>query len=99
MKFSELKECPFCGCEEYYEKQKATGSVHYRSRFDGEEADNEDMYIDVFCKSTGRVYCVKCNKALGNVYSDTLMRQVENQLINRKSCCKRNDESEDNDNA
>lgn len=29
MKFSDLTECPFCGCEEYYTKEYVCGVIRY----------------------------------------------------------------------
>lgn len=78
MKFSELRCCPFCGCEEYYETMAASGHVTFRSRFDGEEAGNEEMYSGVDIKpSAGRVYCSHCNRYLGNYQKDIVGLQAE----------------------
>lgn len=44
MKFTDLKCCPFCGCSEYYEKQRVYGISYFMMRYDGEEANNDGMY-------------------------------------------------------
>ena len=45
MKFTELETCPFCGCEEYFERSRITGYVQYFTRFDGEETDNSVLRL------------------------------------------------------
>ena len=76
MKFSDLKRCPFCGCEEFYEKRYARGPVWYCMRFDGEETNNSDMYSFLSYERTGRVYCADCDRVLGNFETDTVAAQV-----------------------
>ena len=44
MKFTDLQSCPFCGCDTYYEKQKAFGNIEYNSMFNGKDAPNYEMY-------------------------------------------------------
>lgn len=73
MKFSELKECPFCGSDEYYSKTRVAGLVCYNMRFDGKEADNESMYEGLATGiDTGKRYCRRCNEYLGNIYDNTV---------------------------
>lgn len=60
-----ISKCPRCGCEEFYIRQRAEGIIHYKFRFDGEEADNGEMYEGIRVESTGKfAYCVHCNKRL-----------------------------------
>lgn len=42
--FSDLTQCPFCGCDGFYVRQHAEGTVIYHHSFDGSESDNNDMY-------------------------------------------------------
>lgn len=73
MKFSELKECPFCGHDEYYSKSHVAGVVCYNMRFDGKEADNDSMYESLTTiRDTGKCYCRRCNEYLGNMYDNTV---------------------------
>lgn len=41
--FSDLTQCPFCGCNGFYVRQHAEGTVIYHHSFDGSESDNNDM--------------------------------------------------------
>lgn len=80
MKLSDLECCPFCKGETYYEKQYAKGPVSYYYNFDGSEADNSEMHIDITYDYTGRVYCADCDKVLGNIITDKLSKQAEKKL-------------------
>lgn len=80
MKFAELKECPFCGNDEFVEKEYAYGSLLHRSRFDGEQADNSDLYDGLRYKYSGRVYCSQCRKVLGNRIENTVSKSAEKKL-------------------
>ena len=69
MKDKDIREhlscCPYCGSEEYYTVQNASGKVFYRERFDGEEAENGAMYEGLRYKQAGKyAYCCDCNKRL-----------------------------------
>ena len=81
MKFSELKECPFCGYDEYYTKEYVYGNVRYGERFDGEEAHNESMYDGLFSKRfNGRCYCRNCERYLGNKITDELSCMAKREV-------------------
>lgn len=61
----DLKECPYCGGEEFYILQSYSGTCYYRVRFDGEEADNGDMYDSATHNSLRKyAYCCDCDKRL-----------------------------------
>lgn len=66
MKFTDLKACPFCGSDTYYENQRVKGNISFNSMFSGEEASNEDMYDGLLLTCSGRCYCRECEKYLGN---------------------------------
>ena len=70
MRFKDLKACPFCGCDEFYEKQQTRGTIYYRIRFDGKETDNSDMYDSLITSYSGRAYCNDCKRYLGNYIND-----------------------------
>lgn len=81
MKFSELTECPFCGCDEFYTTQYVYGTIRYNERYDGEEAENAELYDGLNCKNySGRAYCRNCNKYLGNRESNILSKAAEELL-------------------
>ena len=64
-KYPPMKECPFCGCDEFYIKEYAKGYIHYRFRFDGEQAYNGDMYGGLDIRSASKfAYCSDCNRKL-----------------------------------
>lgn len=57
MKFSDLKECPFCGFDDYYyTKEYTCRTVYYVEQFDGEETYNKDMFANPKNYS-GKCYC------------------------------------------
>ena len=39
--FSDLTQCPFCGCNGFYVRQHAEGTVIYHHSFDGSESDSQ----------------------------------------------------------
>lgn len=80
MKFSELKKCPFCGGDEFYQKGYASGPTSFTIRFDGEEADNSDMHSTLEYKYTGKCYCRKCGEYLGNIEKDIVGKKAEKVL-------------------
>lgn len=80
MKFTDLKCCPFCDCDEFYTKQYAYGTIICRGRFDGEEAHNEDLYDGLCYKDSGRTYCLDCNRYLGNVEKNVVGKEAEKAL-------------------
>lgn len=83
MKFSDLTECPFCGCSEYYTKEYVYGVIRYNEYFDGTEAENELMYDGLNYKSrayNGKAYCRHCDKYLGSVMDNTVSVAVQKAL-------------------
>lgn len=60
-----MNKCPYCGCEEYYTKQYASGPINYQFRFDGEEAENGAMYETLSFKPKSKyAFCCQCEKRL-----------------------------------
>ena len=83
MKFSDLTECPFCGCSEYYTKEYFYGVLRYNACFDGAEADNDTLYEGLNYKSRacpGKAYCRRCDKYLGSVMDDTVSATARKAL-------------------
>lgn len=70
--FTDLDKCPFCGCDTFYVKYHAEGTLIYCFHPDGSEADNENMYDDLTITGGKRVYCFKCNAFLGNIETNKL---------------------------
>ncbi|MBQ7067032.1 MAG: hypothetical protein IJN92_09470 [Lachnospiraceae bacterium] len=63
----EMKECPYCGNDEFYIKQAYSGTCNYYMRFDmkNEKAENGEMYQSATHKDlTKYAYCSDCNKRL-----------------------------------
>lgn len=57
--------CPYCGSEEYYIKQQASGKMLWRMRFDGAEADNSTYYESLDVKRRSNyAWCSECGKRL-----------------------------------
>lgn len=60
-----IKKCPFCGCEEFYINQYASGALEYHYRFDGEEAENSSFHEGLNYTNKGKfAYCTECRKRL-----------------------------------
>ena len=81
MRFRDLEVCPFCGCEEYYERSRIKGYVCYSVRFDGEETDNTNMYDGTTTISNGKASCGNCERYLGNYINDTVGKAAERQCL------------------
>ena len=63
---SEIEECPYCGHDEWFRKQKIYGPVYYKARFDGVEADNGEMYDSTIISDTSKfAFCSNCEKKIG----------------------------------
>lgn len=77
MKFTDLKACPFCGSDTFYERQYAYGRIEYNSMFNGKEAPNYEMYDGLYHTYSGRCYCRECNKYLGNSEKNTVGKEAE----------------------
>lgn len=57
--------CPYCGSEEYYIKQSYKGTAKYCMRFDGEEAENGELYASAQHKDISKyARCLNCEKRL-----------------------------------
>lgn len=83
MKFDDLTCCPFCGHGEYYEMQRIAGAVCFRMRYDGNEADNSEMYNDTNTTGSGRVYCSNCYKYIGNTKTGAIGKKAAERLKKR----------------
>lgn len=64
---SELTECPHCGCEEVYTRQKAAGHVVWHQRFDGGATDNDRMYEHLNIYPSIWVYCACCEEKIARM--------------------------------
>ena len=63
----EMKECPYCGEEEFYILQSFSGICEYGYRYDGKIAENGSMWENSNIKDIRKyAYCrnPKCNKRL-----------------------------------
>lgn len=61
----DIAKCPYCGHDEYYVHYKYSGVGAYRYRFDGEEAENGDMYDCLKTTVIGKfAYCCRCNRRI-----------------------------------
>lgn len=81
MKFSDLRRCPFCGCDEFYEKRYARGPVRYYMAFNPDwEANNSEMYSSLSYEGTGRAYCADCDRVLGNFETGTVAAQAIREI-------------------
>lgn len=89
IKFTDLTKCPFCGYDEFYSTEYVYGTTRYAERFDGEEADNTELYDYLNTKNySGRCYCRSCNKYLGNRETNILSSGVRKIL---KQCKNKNE--------
>ena len=81
MKLDELKVCPFCNGDTFYQQFKIVGETIIRNRFDGEECDNAGLYDYAdFVPKNSKVYCYICNRYLGNKDKNELSKAAEKRL-------------------
>lgn len=60
-----VEKCPYCGNEEFYINQQASGNVQYHFRFDGEEGENGELHEPLRYTDIGKfAYCTECRKRL-----------------------------------
>lgn len=81
MQFTDLKCCPFCGCEMYYEKQTVKGQIEYNSMFNGKEAPNDNLYEGLNYYYSGKCYCRECGKYIGNNAKNIVGTLAEKQFL------------------
>lgn len=61
----EMKECPYCGNDEFYVRQSFKGTCDYNYRFDGKPAENGEMWDNASMKDlTKYAHCNNCEKRL-----------------------------------
>lgn len=61
----DIKECPYCGNDEYYIHQRISGRTEFRGRYDGTEADNGHLHDGLNYIDIGKfAYCTKCRKCV-----------------------------------
>lgn len=66
MEFSQLKRCPFCGSEEFFERCCAKGVVDHFMRFDGKASYHAPAYDGLEYTHNGRRWCANCEAYLGD---------------------------------
>jgi len=62
---SDLKCCPHCGHDEFFNKQTLTGKTEYYGRYDGEQVENGHVYDDIEAKYSKYNYCSMRRKRVG----------------------------------
>lgn len=75
---NDLKCCPFCGNDQYYQHMYVQGSGIYHSCFDGSyEADNTEMYSGLVHTMGVKIYCNNCEEYLGNLNTGELSAKAK----------------------
>lgn len=67
-----ITECPQCGNDEFYVKQKVSGTIDYNFKLDGSNDAYNGEYLD-YLKYTiisKYAYCNHCNKRLFKITKD-----------------------------
>lgn len=60
-----MKECPYCGHDEFYIKQSYSGESEFNYRFNGGETNNSEFFDGANIKDTTKyAYCKGCRKRL-----------------------------------
>jgi hypothetical protein len=61
-----ITECPHCGNDEFYVKQKVSGTIDYHYKLDGSRDAYNGEYIDnlKYATISKYTYCNNCNKRL-----------------------------------
>ena len=58
-----IKECPYCGYDEFYYNQHMVGDGYVYCRYDGKETSNYDMHESLRYTVQGKfAYCSNCRK-------------------------------------
>jgi len=71
MENDNMKECPYCGSDDgYYTKSSVRGTVIMRSKFDGSDSENGDMYDYLTHKYGKTAYCLGCKKKLFKIQKE-----------------------------
>lgn len=65
----DISECPYCGHDEYYIKMHYSGNGICRHRFDGESAENGDLYDCLNNTIVGKfAYCCNCDRRIFRIH-------------------------------
>ena len=60
-----IKECPFCGHDTYFIKQRYSGYCEYQIRYDDKETFNGEMFDEAEFKEVSKyAWCSNCRKRL-----------------------------------
>lgn len=60
-----IKECPYCGHNEYYQKQRYKGICNFYLRYDGKDGENGEMWESATFENTSNyAWCGNCHKRL-----------------------------------
>lgn len=60
-----IKECPFCGHDTYFIKQRYSGYCEYQIRYDNEETDNGELLYGAEFKNVSKyAWCSNCRRRL-----------------------------------
>nr|WP_295681177.1 hypothetical protein [uncultured Lachnoclostridium sp.]DAD78569.1 MAG TPA: MqsA [Caudovirales sp. ctCiv1] len=67
-----IKECPHCGNDEFFVKQKVSGNIEFNYKFDGSRDAYNGEYVDSLNYTTisKYAYCNNCRKRLFKITDD-----------------------------
>ena len=67
-----VSNCPCCGNDEFYVKQKVSGTIEYNYKLDGSNSAYNGEYIDNlnYYTISKYAYCNICRKRLFKIESD-----------------------------
>lgn len=68
-----IEECPNCGSDEYYVREKYYGRCNVYMKLNGEDADNSEMYDNAMHSYTSNfAFCSECDEKLFKIPFDEI---------------------------
>lgn len=81
MRFSEISQCPFCGCIKFYTTISVSGFAVVHRSFNSEIVEEDDIACGMRVKRETSAYCEECREYLGDIKRDILSNDAEKMFL------------------